>query len=112
MAIMPKMVLPDESDWSETLEAARQCLGSGPKGIIVAYLRQNPGSYRSEIAEGTALKAATLQNHIDDLVESGIVDSDIPLAKRGRGRASRYTVNRDRVIQLLDAMKEFLLGQD
>ncbi|MFK4298606.1 putative transcriptional regulator [Arthrobacter sp. GAS37] len=115
MAIMPKMVRPDsefDSEWSDALEMAIQCFGSGPKDMVVSYLRQNPASFRSEIAEGTGLKAGTLQNQIDDLLEWGVIDSDIPTDKRGRGRASRYSVNRERVLVMLETMKEYLLGRD
>ncbi|UYV95526.1 hypothetical protein NL394_23545 (plasmid) [Paenarthrobacter ureafaciens] len=111
MGTMPRLV-PPNSGWSDSLEIAIQCFGSGPKNMVIAFLQRNPNSFRSEIAEGTGLKAATLQNQIDHLLEWGVIESDIPTDKRGRGRASRYSADSERISLLLDALREYLLGAD
>ena len=110
MSVMPRLV-PPSSDWPESLETAIQCFGSGPKARVLAYLQRNPDSFKSEIAEGTGLKAATLQNQIDQLLTWDLIRSDIPTDKRGRGRASRYVANTERIGQLLDALRDYLLEQ-
>ena len=108
---MPRMV-PPSSDWPEALEAAVHCFGSSPKAMVIAYLERHPKSFKSEIAEGTGLNAATLQNQIEQLLAWGIVISDIPEGKRGRGRASRYSTDTRRIVLLLDTLRGYLLSDD
>ena len=107
---MPKLVPPGE-DWSEALDTAIECFGSRPKVMVIAYLRLHPGSFTSEIAEGTGLNKATLQNQVDKLLARDVIVSDIPIEKRGRGRASRYSVNVEQASFLLDTLREYLLSE-
>lgn len=109
MGCMPRMV-PPSSDWPEALEAAIFCFGSSPKAMVIAFLERHPNSFKSEIAEGTGLNAATLQNQIEQLLAWGVVLSDIPEGKRGRGRASRYSTDTRRITLLLDTLRNYLLS--
>ena len=107
---MPKMVPPGD-DWPEALDTAIECFGSRHKAMVIAYLRNHPGSFTSEIAQGTGLAKATLQNQVDKLLARGVIVSDIPVEKRGRGRASRYSADSDRIAFLLNTLREYLSSE-
>lgn len=106
---MPRTIPPD-AQWSESLEAASQSFGMPARNRVIRFLRTNPGSYRSDIVEGTGLKEPTLQNQLEALEKAGIVDADVPHGKR-RGRSVRYSLNKQRTDELWNLLRSYLDGE-
>lgn len=82
----------------------------GPRHVI-NFLVKNPGSYYGEIREATSTAVSSLTRDLRILESIGVVRTDVdqPVGAR-RGRAPRYTVDADRIHQLIDELRTQLLG--
>ena len=61
---------------------------STAKQRVLEYLKRTDGATASEVAEALAITEAAVRQHIDVLVEQGLVARrELPRTKAGRGRS-------------------------
>lgn len=77
---------------------------------VVEYIRENPGAYLSDILDGTDTPRGSLSRVLRTLVELDVLTIDVPPEKRGTGRNFRYTINENRIRELLSTLHDELLG--
>ncbi|WP_277212358.1 ArsR/SmtB family transcription factor [Isoptericola croceus] len=107
---MPKQIAkpagrPDE------VELAVAVFGNQVKHEIVRYLSSRDPAFFGDVAAGTELSRSTLSPHLAELEDLGVVVVDVPRGQR-RGRSVRYSVDRERVGQLLQAWLTYAFGND
>lgn len=78
---------------------------------IVRYLAANPDSYLGDIRGAVDAPVSSLARDLRLLESIGVVTTDVaqPLGAR-RGRAPRYRLDADRVNEILQDLREQLLG--
>lgn len=99
-----------ESDSYDDLADVAAVVGSRNQLRVVEYLRENPAAYYSDILDGTDVPRGSLGRVLHELVERGVLTIDVQPEKRGTGRNFRYTVNENRVRQVLARLESILLG--
>lgn len=91
------------------LDVATAVMGNRTKSLIVRHLWQHGPSQGTEILEATGLVGATLSLAMQQLEQWGVVTGSIPSEMR-HGRPVVYTLNQDRVRQLMRLWFEFISG--
>lgn len=105
MARPPEPLDPSNPD----LDVATAVMGNRTKSLIVRHLWQNGPSTGVEIASGTRLVGATMSLAMQQLEQWGIVSGHIPPEMR-HGRLVTYTLDQERVRQLMRIWFDFIRG--
>lgn len=88
-----------------------ELLGNRARGTLVHELRRRGPLGTPELAQVLGTSHVTTYRHLMALEQGGLVSGDIPPAER-QGRAVLWSLNRDRLRQLLDELAQFLDGDD
>lgn len=107
MSHMPKIVRP--SDQPAIMDAFMSAFGNRARITIIKYLQTNGPSLRVDIATETGLPNPTLGHHLAELESVGVVKGDLPSEMR-RGRTMRYSVNPQRIEELLAVPGNYING--
>ncbi|MEL7978388.1 helix-turn-helix domain-containing protein [Isoptericola sp. F-RaC21] len=107
---MPRRIDPP-ADRPELVQLAVTVFGNEAKHEIVRYLADGQASYLGAIVEGTRLPRSTVTPHLSELEDLGVVIGDIPHGQR-KGRSVLYTVNRERMAELLEAWVTYVFGAE
>ncbi|MHA7270379.1 ArsR/SmtB family transcription factor [Arthrobacter sp. HLT1-20] len=108
---MPKIVHPEGPAWTADLEAAMGIIGNRGRNEIIRYLYENGPVRRGDIVEAVSPSEATVAQHLILLEKSGVIVVDVPPGRR-HGRAPRYSVDFDRVTELMAALRDYLLVRE
>lgn len=109
MDTMPKLVTPEEQP--EAVTRFISVWGNSARTTILHFLRTHGPSMRVDIAEATKLAKPTLGHHLAELVDLGIVETDLPPERR-RGRSAYYSINNEKMTEMVEAWKKYALGTD
>lgn len=107
MARTPEPLDPFNPD----LDVATAVMGNRTKSLIVRHLWQNGPSTGTDIVQATGLVGATMSLAMQQLEQWDIVHGSIPTEMR-HGRLVVYTLDQDRVRQLMRIWFDFIRGDD
>jgi len=106
---MPRIVRPGGPDWTADVEAATEMIGNRGYSEIIRYLRGHGPVRRGDIVEAVSASEATVAKHLITLEDFGAVIVDTIRGQR-HGRAPRYSVDLNRVKELMEALMDYLLN--
>lgn len=92
------------------VDVAAGVLGNRSRSLIVRYLWANGPSKGPDIVKGTGLLSATFSLAATQLEEWNVVSGDLPREMR-HGRAVTYTLNEDRVHEIVGAWMAYMSGK-
>ena len=106
---MPRYAKPP---MPQEVERIIDVIGNHVREAIVRHLAVNGPSTATEVCDalGTATRAL-IHRHLQALREAGIVEPDIPPDERRGRRAVVWSLNRERLDELLDRLREYLQGR-
>lgn len=93
------------------LDVATAVMGNRNKSLIVRHLWQNGPTTGPELQRATGLLGPTLSLATQQLEEWGVVVGSLPTEMR-HGRAVTYTLDTDRLRDLIRMWMEFVTGED
>lgn len=94
---------------SPEVDIASSVMGNRTKSLIVRHLWQNGPSKGTEILKATGLSGPTMSLAMQQLEQWQIVSGSIPPDQR-HGRSVTYTLDRQRIRQLVEAWTAFVVG--
>lgn len=102
---------PDEPHGSRDAEfdIASAIVGNRTKADIVKYLWLHGPTGPSELMRELGMLQGTVSAALRQLEQWAVVASDIPVEQR-RGRTVTYTLNRERLQQLIDLSRDYIIG--
>ncbi|MDD0858403.1 helix-turn-helix transcriptional regulator [Arthrobacter alpinus] len=107
---MPKIVHPKDPAWTADLEAAMVAFGNRGHNEIIRYLNEHGPVRRGDIVEAVSASEASVALHLITLEDSGVIIVDTVRGQR-HGRAPRYSVDDQRVKELLEGLRDYLLNR-
>lgn len=107
---MPKIVHPKDPAWTADLEAAMGIIGNRGRNEIIRYLNGRGPVRRGDIVEAVSASEASVAQHLITLENSGVIVVDVAPGRR-HGRAPRYSVDINRVKELMTALSDYLLNR-
>lgn len=107
---MPKIVHPIDPAWTAELEAAMEIIGNRGRIEIIRYLLGRGPMRRGDIVEAVTAGEASVALQLITLEKTGAIIVDIVPGRR-HGRAPRYSVDLDRVRELMEAFSDYLLNR-
>lgn len=90
---------------SDQYDAAARLVQSRVHLRVVDFVRENPGTHVSDILSGTGVPQGTLGRVLGVLVDINVLTVDVPLEKRSSANRFRYTLDEDRIGELLDTLR-------
>jgi DNA-binding transcriptional ArsR family regulator len=106
---MPKIVHPVDPAWTPDVEAATEMIGKRGHTEIIRYLNGHGPVRRGDIVEAVSASEPSISQHLITLEESGVIVVDVIRGQR-HGRAPRYSVDLNRVKELIEALRDYLLN--
>lgn len=106
---MPKIVNPKDPAWTGDMEAAMVAFGNRAHNEIIRYLNGHGPVRRGDIVDSVSASEASVALHLITLEDSGVIVVDTVRGQR-HGRAPRYSVDPDRVKELMAALRDYLLN--
>ena len=106
---MPKILHPKDPAWTGDLEAAMVAFSNRAHNQIIRYLTGHGPVRRGDIVEAVSASEASVALHLITLEDSGVIVVDTVLGQR-HGRAPRYSVDDQRVNELLATLQDYLLN--
>lgn len=109
--------MPIADRWSTTdpvpeeVDVSVRAFGNKVNNSILRFLHERPQANLGDILESLGFKESTTQKHLVELEELGVISGDIPMGRR-RGRSVNYSLNADRIKQILEAHMAYLLTGD
>ena len=107
---MPRITHPEDDAWSSDVEAAIATFGNRGRNEIVRFLAANGPASRGDIVAAVSAGEPSVAQHLLALEDAGVVTADVERGRR-HGRAPRYSANRDRIKELLEAHLRYLLEE-
>ncbi|PYI65717.1 hypothetical protein CVV68_16880 [Arthrobacter livingstonensis] len=107
---MPKIVHPEGPAWTADVEAATGAFGNRGHNEIIRYLNDHGPVRRGDIVEAVSASEASVAKHLLVLEDSGVIIVDTIRGQR-HGRAPRYSVDLNRVDELVEALRDYLLNR-
>lgn len=107
---MPKIVNPKDPAWTGDLEAAMVAFGNRAHNEIIRYLNGHGPVRRGDIVESVSASEASVALHLIVLEDSGVIIVDTLRGQR-HGRAPRYSVDEQRINELLGTLRDYLLNR-
>ena len=105
---MPKITRPVDIAWTSDVEAAIETFGNRGRNEIIRYLEGHGPVPRGDIVDAVSASEASVAQHLLALEETGAIVVDIAQGRR-HGRSPRYSVDENRIKELLDAHQDYLL---
>jgi ArsR family transcriptional regulator len=110
MAFMPRISQPQDEAWTPDVEAAIATFGNRSRNEVLRYLSAHGPATRGDIVAAVSVGDPSVAKHLLVLEDTGAITVDVEPGRR-HGRAPRYSVNEDRLKELLAAHLRYLLGQ-
>ncbi len=107
---MPKIVHPEDPAWTADVEAAVRSFSNRGHNEIIRYLNAHGPVPRGDIVAAVSPSEASIAQHLIALENSGVIIVDVGPGHR-HGRAPRYSVDLDRVMDLIEAIRDYLLNR-
>ena len=107
---MPKITQPVDMAWTTDVEASIEAFGNRGRNEIVRYLKEHGPVPRGDIVEAVSASEASVAQHLLALEKTGVIIVDIVQGRR-HGRSPRYSVDDQRVNELLGAHQDYLLNR-
>lgn len=104
---MPKITHPVDLAWTSDVEAAVETFGNRGRNEIIRFLEGHGPVPRGDIVDAVSASEASVAQHLIALEKTGAIVVDIIHGRR-HGRSPRYSVDVDRIKELLDAHQEYL----
>ncbi|QZQ53763.1 ArsR family transcriptional regulator (plasmid) [Curtobacterium sp. TC1] len=98
---------PTEPD----LDVASAIMGNRTKALVVRYLWLNGSTTASELVRELGILQGTISASMQQLEQWAVVSTDVP-ADRRHGRSVTYTLDRERLQQLIDLWRAFVTDGD
>ena len=83
-------------------------IGNRARNEIIRYLNGHGPLRRGDIVEAVSASEASVAQHLISLEKSGVIVVDVVPGQR-QGRAPRYSIDVDRVKELMEALRDYLL---
>jgi len=107
---MPKITHPVDLAWTSDVEDAIETFGNRGRNEIIRYLKEHGPVPRGDIVDAVSAGEASVAQHLLALEKTGVILVDIAQGRR-HGRSPRYSVNDDRVKELLEAHQNYVMSR-
>jgi len=107
MRRMPRQVRPEDSAWSQDLDAAIVAYGTAVRMQIIRQLRIDGPSMRYQIQDATSINPSVLTQSLRKLESTGVVIANLPAGERST-RALTYAIDETRANRLLLLIAQYV----